>query len=161
MIQNHRHRWEVLLFALTLPLLAGFLGSLATTPNIPTWYAGLNKPFFNPPNWLFAPVWTLLYLLMGFSSYLVYLRFGFSKKSQAYFVHYLSQLLLNSAWSFAFFALHSPFLGLLIIAPLWYLIYRLIILARLLVPFASYLLFPYLVWVSFAVLLNASILVLN
>lgn len=154
-------RWIVLAIALSLPLAAGFAGSLATTPNIPTWYATLNKPFFNLPNWLFAPVWTTLYLLMGYASYLVYSRYQFGPDSRSFFRYYLTQLLLNTTWSLVFFGLQSPPVALLIIIFLWYLIYRTLRLARPLVSLASYLLYPYLFWVSFATLLNLSIVMLN
>ena len=89
--------------ALLLPLCAGFFGSAFTTPAIPLWYAGLNKPFFSPPNWLFAPVWTLLYLMMGVAFYLVWKQ----KKSHptAIGLFYL-QLALNTLWSIIFFGLH-------------------------------------------------------
>jgi benzodiazapine receptor len=86
-----------LIISLALPLLAGFLGSAFTTPNIASWYQYLNKPFFSPPNWLFAPVWTLLYLFMGVALYLVWQK----KKSLSHssLFWFWTQLLLNTLWS--------------------------------------------------------------
>jgi len=161
MVKLTKIRWEILVLALSLPLIIGFAGSLVTTPNIPTWYASLNKPFFNPPNWLFAPVWTSLYLLMGLASYLVYHAHRFQARTRPFFRVYILQLLVNSLWSFTFFGLKSPVLALVVILYLWYLIFHSIRLAARLSSFASHLLYPYLAWVSFATLLNLAIVALN
>lgn len=148
-----------LIISLLLPQLVGGLGALATTPNIPTWYATLDKPFFSPPNWLFAPVWTLLFLLMGIAFYLVWTK----KKSlgNSIFKWYWIQLILNFFWSFLFFGLKNPLLGLVEILILWYAILQTIKSFAKVNQLASLMLYPYLFWVSFATFLNAAIFWLN
>lgn len=137
--------------------MAGFLGSLATTPAIPTWYASLNKPSFNPPNWIFAPVWTTLFLLMGISLFII-LNQKKNKKAKAIF---FIQLGLNTLWSFLFFGLQSPLLAFLEILILWTAILLTIIQAYKLQKWAGILLIPYLLWVSFAAFLNFTIWRIN
>lgn len=141
--------------------LVGILGTPFTISAIPTWYASLNKPFFAPPNWLFGPAWTLLYFLMGVSFYLI-LQKNRKKKVVKTAIHFfLAQLVLNFLWSPIFFGLRSPLLGLITIVALWLLI---IITMKKFYPLskaAFYLLIPYLLWVSFATVLNAAIVVLN
>jgi tryptophan-rich sensory protein len=134
------------------------LGGVFFTPG--EWYAGLEKPVFNPPGWVFGPVWSVLYALMGISAWLVWRRVGFRGSGWALPL-FLVQLALNAAWTPAFFGLHAPGLGLLIIIALW-----LAILATLLAFWkhsraAALLLVPYLAWVSFATVLNASLWYLN
>jgi len=138
---------------------AGIIGSFFTVTSIPTWYATLNKPFFNPPNWLFAPVWTILYALMGIYLYLIWT----SNKKEAGKLKrfFLIHLLLNSLWSIVFFGLKSPFGALFIILILVFMIAYLIIKGFKINRYAPYLLMPYLTWVSFATILNAAIWVLN
>ncbi len=142
---------------------AGFIGAFFTTPAISSWFVTLNKPFFSPPNWVFGPVWTLLYLLMGISLYLIW-KITDSKKAklkkEALLV-FFSQLILNILWSVVFFGAHSPILGLLVIIGLWLLIFRTIQLFSKLSKLSAQLLYPYLVWVSFASILNLSIVLLN
>ncbi len=141
--------------------LVGLLGTPFTITAIPTWYAGLNKPFFSPPNWLFGPVWTTLYLLMGISIYLIWTqgtkKKGFKKAVWLFFI----QLFLNLIWSPIFFGLKSPELGLLVIIPLLFFIAATIKSFYPLSKTASQLLIPYLLWVSFATVLNAAIAILN
>lgn len=141
--------------------LVGILGTIFTTPSIPTWYSSLNKPVFSPPNWIFGPVWTILYLLMGVSFYLI-LKIGWKqKKVKDALKFFLAQLALNFVWSPLFFGLKSPLLGLITIIAMWVLI---VITMKKFYPLskvAFYLLIPYLLWVSFATILNASILILN
>src|SRR3990170_6763487 len=99
--------------------LAAFIGSFFTTPKIPTWYAGLVKPSFNPPNWLFGPVWTVLYLMMGIAGFVIWQR-GFERSSvKRALAVFLMQLILNVLWSFVFFGLESTLGGLVIIILLW------------------------------------------
>ena len=150
-----------LLASLTVVLAAGGIGSLATTRAIPTWYKGLVKPSFNPPEWLFGPAWTMLYLLMAVAVFLVWKQgFGVPGVKLALAV-FLVQLVLNALWSVLFFGLRSPLAGLVEIAVLWVAILATIILFfRVSVP-AGVLLLPYIAWVSFAALLNAAILRLN
>jgi benzodiazapine receptor len=138
---------------------AGAVGTIATIPNIPTWYARLNKPFFQPPNWLFGPAWGILYTLMAIALYSL-IKSSHPKRNLAIGV-FIFQLILNSAWSFLFFEFHLVALALAeIIIMLISLIYFCIVVA----PFsktAMYCFLPYIAWVSFATLLNASILYLN
>src|SRR4030042_2496429 len=97
-----------LIISVLVCLSAGFIGSVFTTPAIPTWYATLNKPFFNPPNWIFAPVWTLLYLSMGIGAFLIWEK-GFKKKEvRIALLIFALQLALNIKWSFLFFGFKSP-----------------------------------------------------
>ena len=141
--------------------LAGGIGNLATIPNIPTWYASLSRPPLTPPNWVFGPVWTLLYLLMAFAFFRV-LRLGPETpgRGRAVIV-FLLQLTLNAAWSFAFFGAHSPALGLLTIMPMLGLIILTIVLLRSLDSIAAACLMPYAAWVTFASYLNAGFWWLN
>lgn len=109
----------LLIGSIILCQLAGIIGSVFTIPSIPSWYAFLVKPFFNPPNWLFSPVWTLLFLLMGISLYLI-LKKGFEKKEVKFAVSvFFVQLVLNVFWSFLFFGLKNPLFALIEILVLW------------------------------------------
>ena len=150
-----------LLASLVVVLVAGGIGSLATTKAIPTWYQGLVKPSFNPPNWLFGPAWTLLYLLMTVAAWLVWKQ-GFAAAGvKLALAVFLAQLILNTLWSILFFGLRSPLAGLVDIVVLWLAILATIVLFfRVSVP-AGILLLPYIAWVSFAAVLNAAILRLN
>ena|SRR5690349_403322 len=149
-----------LLVSIALSFVAGAIGSLATTPNIPTWYAALEKPFFNPPNWVFGPVWTLLYILMGISLYLVWTAKNKNQKTTAYKLFGL-QLVLNALWSIVFFGLHQPWLAVVVIGAL------LVVLTITIKVFSGYskaaawLLVPYIAWVSFATTLNIGVALLN
>ena len=124
------------------------------------WYAALNKPSFNPPNWIFGPVWTLLYLAMGFAAWRVWIRGGFAAQTRP-LGHYIVQLGLNAAWPPIFFALHRLDLALLVILVLWIAIFLTILQFRTVDQLASWLLWPYLAWVSFATILNFSLWHLN
>jgi len=150
-----------LIFAIIICLGAGFWGSFFTTPAIPTWYASLTKPSFNPPNWLFGPVWTTLFILMGISLYLIW-REGFEKPLiKKGMMIFAVQLIFNIAWSMLFFGLKSPLLGLIDIILLWLLIVSTIMTFKKINALAAYLLIPYLAWVSFASVLNFFIFRLN
>jgi tryptophan-rich sensory protein len=140
--------------------LAGFLGSLFTTPAIPTWYATLNKPSFTPPNWIFSPVWISLYILMGISLFIVWRRQDHPQFKTA-MIFFFVQLILNILWSAAFFGLRLPLLGLIDIVLLWIAILFTIKNFLKVSKFAGVLLISYLLWVSFAALLNFSLWVLN
>lgn len=141
--------------------LVGIVGGLVTASAIPAWYETLNKPVFAPPNWLFAPAWTLLYALMGVAFYLIWRQGWQKRKVRVAGKYFLLQLALNFIWSPIFFGLRSPLLALLVIVALWVLIILTIRHFRPLSKWAAYLLLPYLLWVSFATLLNAAIVVLN
>ncbi|MGM0500926.1 MAG: TspO/MBR family protein [Bacillota bacterium] len=140
---------------------AGLVGSLLTTPKIETWYSSLNKPFFNPPAWVFSPVWIVLYFLIGISLYLIWIKQEKSYRTKAAWQVFVIQLLLNIAWSAAFFTFESPLAGLLVILLLWVVILGMIYIFYQVSRWSSYLLIPYFLWVSFAVVLNWSILILN
>jgi tryptophan-rich sensory protein len=128
---------------------------------VPTWYAKIQKPEFNPPNWVFAPVWFTLYLMMGISSYLIWIK-GIEKKSvKISLIIFLFQLILNALWTFLFFGLHSPFFAFIDIIALWIVILLVIVNFYKLSKTAGILLIPYILWVSFAGVLNYYIFVLN
>lgn len=147
--------------AILICQIAGFLGSVFTMPAIPGWYANLKKPSFNPPNWLFAPVWTILYLLMGVALYLVWNQ-GFEKKAvKIALIVFALQLILNALWSFLFFGLQSPGYALVEIIILWLAILLTILKFFKISKTAGLILVPYLLWVSFASLLNFFIFKLN
>jgi tryptophan-rich sensory protein len=149
------------IISVVLCQVAGIVGSLFTTSAIPTWYANLKKPFFAPPNWVFAPVWTTLYLLMGISLFIVW-NTGVEKSSVRKSIAIFSiQLLLNAFWSYLFFGLKSPLLGLIEITAMWFMILLTIFSFSKVSRKAALLLVPYLMWVSLASYLNYSILILN
>lgn len=141
--------------------LAGVLGSLATTPAIPVWYASLRKPVFTPPSWLFAPVWIILFFLMGCALFLVWRQGVRISGVKLALVIFAVQLILNVLWSFAFFGLRSPLAGLIVICVLWVMIIATIIVFCRLSTVAGVLLIPYILWVSYAAVLNAAIFAIN
>ena len=151
----------LLILCIAIPLVIGFIGSIATLPAITGWYAGLDKPAFNPPGWLFGPVWTLLYILMGIALFLVVKNGVDTAPVRRAVLVFAAQLLANLAWSFLFFGMHSIILGLLDILLLFFLIVATMILFRRISPVAAYLLIPSICWVTFASLLNAMIGILN
>jgi tryptophan-rich sensory protein len=151
----------LLILCIAIPLVIGFIGSIATLPAITGWYAGLNKPAFNPPGWVFGPVWTLLYILMGIALFLVVKNGVDTAPVRRAVLVFAAQLLANLAWSFLFFGMHSIILGLLDILLLFFLIVATMILFRRISPVAAYLLIPSICWVTFASLLNAMIGILN
>jgi translocator protein len=139
----------------------GVIGSIFTTPAIPTWYVTLNKPSFNPPNWIFAPVWTLLYLSMGISAFLIWEK-GINKKEvRIALLIFSGQLVLNVLWSYLFFGLKSPSLAFVGIIVLWLAIAATIYAFYKISKPAGLILIPYILWVTFAAFLNFSILMLN
>lgn len=155
-----------LIFSIAICLSAGLIGSFFTADAIPNWYATINKPAFSPPNWIFGPVWTTLYILMGISLYRIWISVPVSKKKIAHskkkaIVIFGVQLLLNTLWSIIFFGFQNPGLALLEI----YLLLAAIIYTKILFcridKLAGYLLIPYIAWVSFASVLNFFIWQLN
>ena len=134
--------------------LAGFIGSLFTTPVIPTWYKTLAKPSFTPPNSLFSPVWIILFLLMGISLFLVWQKNLKDNKVKIALVFFAIQLVLNILWSILFFGLQSPLLAFIEIIILWLAILLTILKFIKVSKPAGLLLLPYILWVSFAALLN-------
>ncbi|MCX8126877.1 MAG: tryptophan-rich sensory protein [Dehalococcoidia bacterium] len=140
---------------------AGLIGSIATSGSVSTWYPTLQKPTFTPPNWLFAPAWTTLYLLMAIAAFLVW-RIGLDNAgTRKALIVFLVQLVLNALWSFAFFGLRSPLYGLIVIIALWLAILFTILKFFPISKVAGILMLPYILWVSFAAVLNISILMLN
>lgn len=148
-----------LLISLALPQIGGGLGAYFTITSVQSWYQTINKPSFNPPSWIFGPMWTLLYVLMGIACYLIWK--GEHPQKKELLTLYFAQLFLNALWSPAFFGMESPILGLLVIIPMWILILVCIIQFRKASKLASGLMVPYLLWVSFATVLNFSIWWLN
>lgn len=152
---------KLLFVSILASQLAGFIGAFATTPAIPGWYANLVKPFFNPPSWIFGPVWTLLYTLMGISLYLIWVK-GYQKKKIKEGVWlFFAHLAFNTLWSLVFFGLKNVGLAFIVIVILWAMIAYLIKTFWKIDKRASYLLIPYLAWVSFASVLNFYIWILN
>lgn len=143
---------------LALTLAVGFAAALATKPEIAGWYAHLLKPSFNPPNWVFAPVWTTLYVMMAIAAWRVWRAIGFGSRAM---LLWIVQLALNFAWSFIFFAAHKTGFALIEIAALWVFVATTMIAFLRTDLVAGLLLAPYLAWVSFAGLLNAAIWRLN
>ncbi len=136
----------------------GISGSIFTFNSISSWYMFLNKPFFNPPNWIFGPVWTILYLLMGVSLYYILVKGG---KNRIPLLYFSAQLILNFLWTLIFFGLHSPKIALFEIILLWIsILFTMFNFYKVSKP-AGIILTPYILWVSFAFLLNLFIVVLN
>lgn len=150
-----------LLVSVLICQMAGVIGSSFTRPSIPTWYAALAKPSFTPPNEVFAPVWITLFLLMGISLFLVWRRGGSDQKVRKALAFFLGQLVLNVSWSVAFFGLHSVPAGLGVIIALWVMIGLTMVSFARISRAAGILLAPYLLWVSFAAVLNAALYALN
>lgn len=141
----------VLLGFLVFTLAVGFLGGQVTAPNIPTWYVFLTKPSFNPPNWVFMPAWTTLYVLMAAAAWRVWRQTGWRSSALAL---WLGQLALNFAWSFLFFGAHALALAFFELAVMWLAILATLITFWRIERLAGALLLPYLAWVSFAGVLN-------
>lgn len=146
-------------FLLTCFAVAG-LGSLATTPEIPTWYSSIKKPSWTPPNWLFGPVWTLLYAAMAVAAWLVWKRAGW-EQGQGALTLFAIQLALNLAWSFIFFKFHSPGWAFAEIIALWVAIAATTLKFAGVSSVAALLLVPYLIWVSYAAALNFAVWRMN
>ncbi|MBU1046803.1 tryptophan-rich sensory protein [Patescibacteria group bacterium] len=154
--------FKKLFISLLLPQLTGLVGSFWTAPAITLWYGTLNKPSFSPPNSIFAPVWITLYLMIGLSLYLVWQKIDLKPRKvklalKIFWVH----LILNGLWSIIFFGGNNILWGLYTIIALWLLILTLIIIFWKISKPASLLLVPYFLWVSFATILNYSLLILN
>ena len=146
-----------LIFSLVICQCAGIIGSLFTIPSIPSWYASLIKPSFNPPSYLFGPVWLVLYFMMGISLYLL-LQAKDAKLALSFF---WVQLALNTLWSILFFGMHLLAVALLEILLLWICILLTILYGYKVSKPAAYLLIPYMLWVSFASILTYAIYALN
>ena len=140
---------------------AGIVGSIFTAQSVRTWYTTLQKPAFSPPNWIFGPVWIILYVMMGTALYLVWRKSESTDVPPMVFIVFAVQLSLNGLWSFVFFGLRSPLWGFVEITVLWLSILLTIALFRKVSQSAALLLVPYILWVSFAAILNFSIWRLN
>lgn len=153
--------WGKLLISIFVAEFIGILGSVFTIQSIPTWYATLIRPSFSPPNWIFGPVWTILYLLMGIAAFLIWQK-GLDRKDVKFALRiYSIQLILNFFWSLMFFRWHSIGGALIEILLLWIMIAANIFVFYKISKKAAYLLVPYILWVSFAALLNYSFWSLN
>ncbi|NUY80684.1 tryptophan-rich sensory protein [Flavobacterium sp. MAH-1] len=140
----------------------GYISGQVTQSSVDTWFPLLEKPSFNPPNWLFLPVWSTLYVLMGVAAGLVWARIDFDKDEvRNALKFFFIQLGLNAAWSLVFFGLKNPLLALIEIVLLWLMIYETWFKFKKLNKISGFLFVPYLLWVSFATILNASIWYLN
>lgn len=150
-----------LFISIVIAQLAGIIGSFYTFDSIPNWYKTLVRPEFAPPNWVFGPVWTTLYLLMGIAAYLIWSKGYSDKRVKIALYVYFGQLLLNSLWSILFFGLQDIKSAFIEIIALWIMIALNIFLFGKISKTAGYLLLPYIAWVSFASILNYSFMVLN
>lgn len=151
-----------LVFSIIVCEAAGAIGSLFTAPAIPLWYASLTKPAFNPPSWIFAPVWTALFALMGIALWLILEKRPFVRKNMIWAVGvFILQLALNILWSYFFFGQNDPGAAFVEIIFLWLAIAATIVIFYRIRRPAAYLLIPYLLWVSFAGFLNYSLWKLN
>ena len=140
----------------------GYISGIATQSGVNTWFITVQKPSFNPPNWVFAPVWSFLYILMGIAAGLVWSRIDYDSEAvRKALLFFAVQLALNALWSVLFFGLHNPLLAMVEIILLWLIIYETYIKFAKIDKIAGYLFIPYLLWVSFATVLNASIWWLN
>lgn len=142
-------------------LAIGFLSSIATQSSVNDWYLGLNKPSFTPPNWLFAPVWTALYIMMGIAAGIVWSKGYHHIWVKTALYHFVFQLLLNALWSIVFFGLKNPLAGMVVILALLTMIMLTIKWFKVISKPAALLLVPYVLWVGFAAALNYKIWELN
>jgi len=140
---------------------ASFIGNAATMPNIPTWYAEIQKPWFTPPNWLFGPVWTLLFTALIVAFYRILRLDPLTPGRGRAIMIFVVQIACNALWSIAFFGMRSPGLGLVVIVFLWSSIVANMIAFRRLDRLSSWAFPPYLAWVSFAGALNLAIFMMN
>lgn len=150
-----------LVISVLLPLLVGGIAGFFTASSVKTWFTTLNKPSFNPPSYVFAPVWTTLYIMMGIAFYLVWIKASDTTRKRKAMTVYFIQLLLNFCWSFLFFYSERPDLAFIDIVLLWISIVATLVLFYRISRPAGWLLIPYLLWVSFASALNFAIWQLN
>lgn len=150
-----------LFISILIPLSVGSIAGIFTASSVKDWFLLLNKPSFNPPSWLFGPVWTILYILMGISFYLIWINNKDVAKKRICYVYYWIQLLLNFLWSFLFFFFKNPGLALIDIVVLLTTIVLTTVSFNKISTVAARLLIPYILWVSFATALNFEIWRLN
>ena len=155
-----RTDWLPLIGFIALSQLAGVVGSFFTVSSVNTWYNTLVHPALNPPSWVFGPVWTTLYILMGVAAFLVWKQGKGARKRRALIVFGL-QLSPNALWSVVFFGLQWPLGGVVVIAAMWLSIVWTMVLFNNISRQSARLLWPYLAWVTFASYLNVAIWLLN
>jgi len=154
------YRWLILAAFVLVTLLIGWASGIVTASKIPTWYAGLAKPWFTPPRWAFPVAWTLLYVMMAVAAWRIWSGPASPARRQA-LGWYAVQLVFNALWTPAFFGAESPALGLAVIVPLWISVLMTLRRFGAIDRAAGWMFVPYLAWVSYATLLNATILVMN
>ena len=151
----------MLIGSILIPLLVGYIGAIVTLSQISTWYSTLAKPWWSPPNWLFGPIWTTLYVLMGIGLFLVW-REGIHRRDVRFAILIFAvQLVLSLLWSVVFFSFHALFGSFIIVMFLWLAILANIIAFLIISKWAGLLLVPYIIWVSIASYLNYSVYLLN
>jgi len=149
-----------LVIAILIPLALGAIAGRFTAQAVPEWFASLNRPSFSPPNWIFGPVWTVLYILLGISLFLIWKQIPSKERNNALWI-FSVQMFLNFIWSFVFFYFNQIGLALVVIISLWFSIVFMLISFYKIKPHAAYLNMPYLLWVTFASILNAGYFILN
>jgi tryptophan-rich sensory protein len=156
------NKFSRIAIVVTICLAVGYLSGMVTRASITTWYPTLVKPSFNPPNWIFAPVWTSLYVMMGVAAGLIWNQITTQKAAVTKALQFFTiQLVLNALWSYLFFGLHNLMLATIEVVLLWLMIFETYSQFAKINKTASYLILPYLAWVSFASVLTASIWWLN
>ncbi|MDG5798998.1 tryptophan-rich sensory protein [Marinilabiliaceae bacterium ANBcel2] len=149
-----------LIISIALPISLGAIAGMFTSQAVPEWYSTLNSPFFSPPNWIFSPVWTFLYIIMGISLFIIWREPVSIKRNKAIAV-FIAQMALNFAWSFIFFYFKMIGIALIEIILLWITILIMLYHFYKVKPIAAYMNIPYILWVTFAAILNAGYYILN
>lgn len=156
------NKYLKIIYCVAICLAVGYLSSNVTQSSIKTWYPTIEKPIFNPPSWVFAPVWTMLYIMMGVAAGMVWNKLESNKELvKKGLLFFTVQLLLNALWSYLFFGLNNILLAFLEIILLWLIMYETYNIFKQIDKKASYLLIPYLAWVGFATILTGTIYFLN
>jgi tryptophan-rich sensory protein len=156
-----KSNWIKLIVAIVVCELAGAIGSIFTVSSVNSWYRTLTKPALNPPAWVFGPVWTSLYALMGIAAFIVWRKGLENKKVRKGLMIFGVQLILNAIWSIIFFGMHNPGLALVDIILLWVFVLWTIVAFYKISRTSVYFLVPYIMWISFAMYLNYAIWALN
>ena len=156
------NKYLKIIYCVAICLAVGYLSSNVTQSSIKTWYPTIEKPIFNPPNWVIAPVWTMLFIMMGIAAGMVWNKLETNKELvKKGLLFFTVQLLLNALWSYLFFGLNNILLALIDFILLWLIIYETYLVFKQIDKRASYLLIPYLSWVGFATILTGTIYWLN
>jgi len=149
------------IICVAIVMILGFASGFSTANAITDWYSTLNKPFFSPPNWVFGPAWTILYILIGLSIARIWHSGTDHSTQKSIIMVFIVQMILNLLWSPVFFSMKQPEIAIVIIIALWFMIITYIRKSKEIDKVASFLFLPYLAWVSFATMLNAGIIYLN